>query len=306
MASDKGTSYAAPLSGLMIDKNYFHFSITSKAIGSAVCIDGIDGSLIQNNLRIDDQKNTHIEIYWNEDKLVFKGTIAPHQSLKKKISPLRSEIILCYKIKQILLRNNITVKKGVVFIHDKKTSQLLDANSQMIQTHLSKPLLSILIPLMKQSDNLIADSLYLKILHLFNPRCRHWQDGAAVIPNLINQYYGVNLNNAVVMDGSGLSRHNRIQPITMWYLLNKLIQHNTLLELLPAPQEQNTTLASRLIPLSLKAKTGSMTNINGLAGFYLPQNSLPQAFFLMMSNFIAPIKDINEQQKLFLQRYLAD
>jgi D-alanyl-D-alanine carboxypeptidase len=79
-----------------------------------------------------------------------------------------------------------------------------------------------------------------------------------------------------------------------------------LLELLPAPQEQNTTLASRLIPLSLKAKTGSMTNINGLAGFYLPQNSLPQAFFLMMSNFIAPIKDINEQQKLFLQRYLAD
>jgi len=303
MESDKGTAYASPLSGLIVDKNYFHFSIITKNLGSKVIIEGIDHDMVENNLHVNG-KHTKLDIYWKNNKIVFNGTVAPHQVLNKKISPYLSETILRHKLKQVLKQNNIIVKKEIIFTKDRKISETIGSESHLIQTHKSEPILTMLVPLLKQSDNLIADSLYLKIAHLLNLDCHHWQEGGEVIKYIMQQYYNISLNDAVITDGSGLSRHNRIQPIVLWSLLNKFIQYKDLLELLPESQEKDTTLERRLVSVSLKAKTGSMSSINGLAGCYLSRNRRPEVFFLMISNFIAPVGDIYKEQELLLQHVI--
>ena len=138
-----------------------------------------------------------------------------------------------------------------------------------------RPLTAVLQPMMKQSDNLCAESVFYQM-------GRSRKQVAAAIDNVINRAFVVSSPNAVpkelsstVADGSGLSLYNYQTPETFTRLLTYAATRpdsilNPLLAALPIAAVDGT-LKSRMAATpaaqNVRAKTGSVTAISTLVGY---------------------------------------
>lgn len=104
----------------------------------------------------------------------------------------------------------------------------------------------------------------------------YWSDNyvSQQIFNKLNYEIGVSLNslyrefNVVIDDGCGLSRKNRISSYFLAYLLSKLDDYNIIHYLIyTLPGYNQGTLEKRNLPLTIKAKTGTLNDVSSLAGF---------------------------------------
>jgi D-alanyl-D-alanine carboxypeptidase/D-alanyl-D-alanine-endopeptidase (penicillin-binding protein 4) len=174
-----------------------------------------------------------------------------------------------------------------------KMAQSCQKLQKLLQPITQSPLGVILPPALKRSDNLVFDCIYLKIIHKEKPQTiNEWQDGDKVFKSLIKTHFNVEMNNALFVDGSGLSRYNRIQPRQLFKLLQKGYGVKEFIDALPSPGEENSTLRGRVLPKSIKAKTGIMSGISCLCGYNVDDIS-PQVFVIAAHNFAPPISEIN-------------
>ncbi|WP_243690666.1 D-alanyl-D-alanine carboxypeptidase, partial [Cronobacter sakazakii] len=70
------------------------------------------------------------------------------------------------------------------------------------------PLHDLLRVMLKKSDNMIADTVFRTIGRNFYGVPGTWRAGADAVRQILRQKAGVDLGNTIVVDGSGLSRHN--------------------------------------------------------------------------------------------------
>lgn len=85
------------------------------------------------------------------------------------------------------------------------------AGTVLAQTQ-SAPLHDLLTVMLKKSDNMIADTVFRTIGHERFSVPGTWRAGADAVHQVLRQKAGVDLGNSIVVDGSGLSRHNLISP----------------------------------------------------------------------------------------------
>jgi D-alanyl-D-alanine carboxypeptidase/D-alanyl-D-alanine-endopeptidase (penicillin-binding protein 4) len=110
------------------------------------------------------------------------------------------------------------------------------------------------------------------------------------------------MDKALFVDGSGLSRYNRIQPRQLFKLLQKAYVVKEFVVALACTGEENTTLKNRTtLPSGIRAKTGTMCGINCLCGYNV-SDSTPQAFVIGGHNFAPPLSDIHP----ILDGFIAD
>ena len=111
---------------------------------------------------------------------------------------------------------------------------------------------------------------------------------------MANMPLGIQFKNAILADGSGLSRHNLISAKTMMEILQYIADNNSqlhLIEMLPIAAKDGTLIGRKSLRDAgldgvVKAKTGALSGVYNLAGFIQKPNGQYIAFVQFISGYV--------------------
>ena len=300
MIDDIGTDYATPVSAINIDKNLVTLKIFPKKMGELAAIKSDVRYKIKSDVITNDEK-TSVKLTWVDGIIHAKGNINSMDALLElKISPRNHDEYVLRKVKLILSSLDITGKIKVI-----KNKEFSYRQSKSINKIKSSSLAETIKFALKISDNLVFDSIYLSIVNSYaDEEIKDWEQGSNIIQNLIKKHFGIDTGSALFVDGSGLSRYNRIQPKTLLFLLKTGFDIPEFVDALAMPGEEDSTLKNRTqLASKIKAKTGNMSGISCLCGYNLAMHN-PKAFVFMANSFAPPSKDLFELMDNFVSRNL--
>lgn len=194
----------------------------------------------------------------------------------------------------LLSELNIQVK-GKVRVGSAPQKQL-----KLVAQHQSKPLPDLLDKMLKESDNLIADTLTKTLGAKFFVQPGSFSNGTEAIKQIIFAKTGVDIRQARLEDGSGLSRNNRISAAKMAELLRYIWKNDKTLNLItnmPKSGESGTlqyrqSMRSAPIKGQLIAKSGSLYGTHNMAGYGLDKQGKPNTIFVQfVSDYFPEEKD---------------
>ncbi|MGF1757850.1 serine-type D-Ala-D-Ala carboxypeptidase [Photobacterium sagamiensis] len=167
------------------------------------------------------------------------------------------------------------------------------ARGKRIARHTSEPLNILIDTMVKESDNLIADNLTKTLGHRYFNQPGTFNNGIAAIKAILNDKAGIDLRQAVLVDGSGLSRNNRLTATQMMEVVTYLYQHDKqlgLLTTLPVSGQSGTLRYRQSIrhqPLkgNIAAKSGSLYGTYNLAGIMTTKSGKKLLFVQMVANY---------------------
>lgn len=159
-----------------------------------------------------------------------------------------------------------------------------DALMLCVRSHQLK---EILIPMLKESDNLYAESVFYHIAASQGARPAKASHARQLVKKELSKA-GVTGVPYKIADGSGLSLYNYVTPELMVKLLCYAYRHtNIFMQLYPALPiaGQDGTLKKRMMNTSangkVKAKTGTVTGVSSLAGYLTSANGHVLAFCIL-------------------------
>jgi serine-type D-Ala-D-Ala carboxypeptidase/endopeptidase (penicillin-binding protein 4) len=178
-----------------------------------------------------------------------------------------------------------------------------------VAQHQSAKLSEIVKHMLKVSDSSIAETL-LRMTALGAGRQATFEDGTAVIREVLSQKYGVSLDNFEMYDGSGMSHSTRIPARTLADILDLTVDpryRQTLkyiTEGLPVAGEAGSTLApefgrfdtadSQCAVGKVQAKTGTVTGAIALSGMTQAPDGRWKIFSFVENGSTAGTSDIRD------------
>ncbi len=290
-----GVCYSAPSSALSIDENCVQASITTHNDGSTkVFVPSHQPISFTSNARSvsrEEQESSFcdLELTTQGNHYQLSGClIKRNKPLPLKFAIQNTQDFTQQTIRKILAQHNITLTGNIRF-----GTPSIQYQQQILARHNSKPLMQLLDHMLKKSDNHYADNLTKMLGHLTYQQPGSFSNGTAAIKDILLKQADIDLSNAVFVDGSGLSRNNRMTANQMKNIL-QFIYHNDsrlgLIELLPIAGIDGTLLyrnSMRKDPIknSIKSKSGSLFGSYNMAGFAGLQNKKPQLFVQFIADY---------------------
>ncbi|MEH6451977.1 MAG: D-alanyl-D-alanine carboxypeptidase/D-alanyl-D-alanine-endopeptidase [Psychromonas sp.] len=162
---------------------------------------------------------------------------------------------------------------------------------EVLVLHHSPKLDELLQIMMKKSDNLIADSLFKTVGASYFNNSGNFRNGAKAVKNILEKQ-GIDLQNAYIADGSGLSRHNLMSADLFMSVLNYVYKNDDKLNLLSTfavagvdgTMKYHRGLRGDLLKGKVIAKTGSMKGVANLLGVVESKQG-PRLFVLMLNGY---------------------
>ena len=208
MLSDCKYSYGASVAPLILDENRLHVTVNPSYRAGTPALVEVDNQnttlFLDNQVKTTPQtKGCGIDFNMNDDNhLLVRGCVGVGQWAIQQCLPIRNP--LSYAQAQVRGRlANMGIKlEGQVMLGKAPPASLL------LSSHSSKPITQLMADTLKPSDNLYADSLFLHAAAKLNGSPLNWDQAQPVVKNFLQQQTGINLQNAILIDGSGLSRHD--------------------------------------------------------------------------------------------------
>jgi len=179
-------------------------------------------------------------------------------------------------------------KKYNIHVDGEVDIGLAEEDYTTIAIHHSKPLHDLVNKMLKKSDNVIAGSL-LKKLGEFDSRSQGtWLNGSNAVKKILSKKAKVNTKGLEIVDGSGLSRDNKVKPSQVAQVLDFAFHdYNTSYEFiggLPIAGKDGT-LKNRLKNAShkVRAKTGTISGVVSLAGYVVTKNGENFSFVIIIN-----------------------
>ncbi|MCC8461865.1 MAG: D-alanyl-D-alanine carboxypeptidase/D-alanyl-D-alanine-endopeptidase [Rickettsia endosymbiont of Ecitomorpha arachnoides] len=261
MIDDIGRNYSPPVSSINIDKNLVSIKVTPNKINKFAKISADLDYDIRSNVTTNDQPSS-IKLLWDGEVINATGNINIKDApIELKLAPRNHDEYVVKKIKTIL---------KILIVH--RAYQINNGFKLAGQIE-SLPLKEIIKPAMKSSDNLVLDSIYLTVINYSSTQeITDWAEGSDIIKQLIKQHFGIDAKDSLFVDGSGLSRYNRVQPIILFALLKKGYAIPEFISALPKTGEEDLTLKNHCkLSNNIIAKTGGMSGVSCLCGYNLKQ-----------------------------------
>lgn len=218
------------------------------------------------------------------------GAIAPNAApVVRNVSVPNPTLYFVTAAKAALAGNGIDIRGGAVDIDD--LSQPVDRSVAVpIADFTSPPLRSLAGVMMKLSQNLFAESL----LKTMGGTAGTAAAGLDRVRESLASW-GIDADDLVMVDGSGLSRYNLITPDAQLAVLTRVYGDTALrapfVDALPLAGATGT-LEYRMrgtgAEKNARAKTGSFSNARGLAGFVTTVDGETLAFSILVNNYNAP------------------
>ncbi|APU14953.1 MULTISPECIES: D-alanyl-D-alanine carboxypeptidase/D-alanyl-D-alanine-endopeptidase [Actinoalloteichus] len=184
----------------------------------------------------------------------------------------------------------------------------------VLAEHASMPLIELMVPFMKLSNNGHAEVL-VKAMGREHGDAGTWQAGRAVLAESLDALGGPDSSEYRMVDGSGLSRMDMVTAGQLAELL-VAVQDEPWFDAwhasLPIAGESDRmvggTLRNRLggteAQGNVHAKTGSLTGVTGLSGYVTAASGEELVFSVVVNNYLsASPKDVEDAVALRLARY---
>jgi D-alanyl-D-alanine carboxypeptidase/D-alanyl-D-alanine-endopeptidase (penicillin-binding protein 4) len=282
-------SYGAPIAPLALDENRLLVTINpSHQVGQPALIEYPYPNAVHLNNQVKTSakaKGCGIDVNMDHDNnLRVSGCIGVGQWAEQAKIAIQNPFqytqeVIKQQLNQLQIRLDGQVVLGSV-----------PAGSLLIATHDSKPISYLLADTLKPSDNLYADSLFLHAAAKIHGAPLNWQQAQPVVKNFLQQQTGINLQNAVLTDGSGLSRQDLLTPQQTVGLLQFLHERFPLsyeyIAALPIAGRDGTLQRRLRLPSQqgfVRAKTGTMAGIIGLSGYLYTANAHTLAFAIFIN-----------------------
>lgn len=173
----------------------------------------------------------------------------------------------------------------------------------VLVSHQSPLLDELLRIMMKESDNLIADSLFKTLGGAYFQRAGNFRNGAQAV-KLILKEHGINLENAYLADGSGLSRHNLMSAELLMAVLTYVYNNDPQLKLLSSfsvagvdgTLKHYRAMRGELFTGKVRAKTGSMKGVANLLGVVNSKQG-DRLFVLILNAYNLPAGTVDGGQE---------
>jgi len=291
MNEDLAYSYGAPLAPVMIDANRMVATVNpaDKAGELAVVeVDDDSSSIVVNNQVKTKERGARCGVDFALDQtnhLTVRGCVAVGQWAVQQKMAIRNPLLYAQGlIKQQLIKENIVLEGNVLL-------GKAPAGSMLLATDSSKPISQIMADTLKPSDNLFADSLFLHAADKLHGSPVNWGEAQPLIKKFLQQQTGIELQQAVLTDGSGLSRYDLLTPNQTVGLLRFLYDRFPLsyeyIAALPISGRDGTLQRRFKKPDQqdlVRAKTGTMTGVVSLSGYLYTANAHTLAFAMFINN----------------------
>ncbi|GLS82636.1 D-alanyl-D-alanine carboxypeptidase [Paraferrimonas haliotis] len=284
---DLGICFAAPISGYILDRNCISAQLTSFGNETRVSHPSFLPISVSTDASYQAQPHDfcdlHIESFPGNRFNVI-GCLTQRNRLNLEIALSDPRDFVNQTIERLLKDAGISLSTPISY--SKQASY-----GRVLAQHQSAPLHELMVTMLTDSDNLIADTTFKQMgSHYFAHQGSFTSGSVAVIQTLTG--LGIDMSDAVIVDGSGLSRYNLISAQQLLQTL-QLIQANpkfTELTQALAIAGESGTLRRKTgfgqAPLKQRvvAKTGTMRGVNGLAGYTLNTEGKPAYAFVYLQN----------------------
>jgi serine-type D-Ala-D-Ala carboxypeptidase/endopeptidase (penicillin-binding protein 4) len=194
------------------------------------------------------------------------------------------------------LFHNILKEMGITIQNEVKQADT-PLHAIVLATHLSQPLRTLAAFMMKESDNLYANSFFKKVGARFLGVPGTWLKGAQAMRFFLQKKAGLDTTDFVIVDGSGESRYNLVSPHQIVQFLNWAhLQFSFVPEWIASFPIAGIdgSLRNRMTDASVRgkvrAKPGTMTGITALAGFAQSLDGEILIFSILTNGFVQPVK----------------
>lgn len=290
MKQDQRYSYGAPVGPVVLDENRLMVTINpAHAPGLKAIVEYPDPS---HTLILDNQTKTApsgsrcgVGVSLSpENHLVARGCVGVGQWSMIQKMPILNPL----KYTQGVVRSGLG-QEGIQLEGQVRLGQA-PRNTLLIASHASKPIHQLMADTLKPSDNLYADSLFLHAAEKLHGAPVNWAQAQGVVKNFLQNQTGVNLQQASLTDGSGLSRQDLLTPAQTIGLLRFLHERFPLsyeyIAALPVSGRDGTLQRRFRKPTQkgmIRAKTGTMTGVMSLSGYLYTANAHTLAFAIFVN-----------------------
>lgn len=291
MTEDLAYSYGAPLGPVVIDANRMTATVNPAdrpGQAAVVEVDDNSGTIIANNQvkTRDSIKGCGVDFAMDKDNhLNVRGCVAVGQWAVQQKMAIRNPMLYAEGlVRQQLKKENISLEGDVALGKAPVGTMLLASDD-------SKPVAQLMADTLKPSDNLYADSLFLHAAARLHGSPVNWSEAQNLIKNFLRQQTGIELNQAALIDGSGLSRYDLLTPAQTVGLLRFLYERFPLsyeyIAALPVSGRDGTLQKRFKKPEQqdlVRAKTGTMTGVVSLSGYLYTANAHTLGFAIYINN----------------------
>ncbi|MCC7175734.1 MAG: D-alanyl-D-alanine carboxypeptidase/D-alanyl-D-alanine-endopeptidase [Bryobacterales bacterium] len=298
--------YGAPVSALTLNENRLALGIhpSSRAGGPAQLrlSPPLEYFVIENRVRTAAAGETRIQLerMQGSRQLRVWGTVAARSPTSRFIAVEDPAEYAATALYEALARRGVTIGGKPVarhrFVNEMESQARPGAAAGVQLARLASPPLSEILEITsKESLNLHAE-LVLREVGRVRRTTGSRQAALEELRAFLGEV-GVPKDECSLVDGSGLSMLDSVAPRALTRLLAYMHAsplREEWLKLLPLAGKEGT-LEHRLEkapPGSIRAKSGSMTRVNGLAGYATGKQGSTLAFAVLVNNYTAPAAEI--------------
>jgi D-alanyl-D-alanine carboxypeptidase/D-alanyl-D-alanine-endopeptidase (penicillin-binding protein 4) len=233
--------------------------------------------------------STSVDYLTRRDAVVVQGTIGAGRTDTTRLAVTEPARFAARAIEVALRARGVSIDRETRVLRDSaqaaRLRQRLDVEFRRIATFTSPPLTDIVAGILRPSQNWMAEML-LKTLGGERRGSGSWRTGLEVEREYLNDVAHIDSTHYFLRDGSGLSPQNLLAPDGIVMLLDHARRQpwgQAYREALPEPGLPGGTLETRLLPLRgrLRAKTGSITNVNTISGYIITEDGHDLSFSIM-------------------------
>ncbi len=294
---DKHWYYSAPISSIIINQNSQGVNLTPNQQLYKNATTSLEASPFKDYLSLksnvstvnqaEAKKHCQLEVSVDNENNISLNGCWPMSSRSKymRIALQNPERMAQQLIKSELKKAEITFSGQ--FINGKVPS-----TANIIAQRKSEPLKTLLITLMKDSNNVYAECLTKTLANKMTQK-GSFQEGVNAMEKILSEKAEIDFDQLMLLDGSGQSRYNLITPHQFTRLLTVVYNSpdikNYYISALPV-SGKNGTLKNRLNSFDLQnhvqAKTGSLKGATTLSGYITTKRKHKLVFSILMNNLV--------------------
>jgi D-alanyl-D-alanine carboxypeptidase/D-alanyl-D-alanine-endopeptidase (penicillin-binding protein 4) len=293
---DLPDDYAAGVSALQFNENSIGVTIApGPAVGDSAAVSIApphSGTVLDTGIvTVAADAPSHVEVRRlpGSARLVLRGEVPLGSAAgTREVSVDNPTLFFVSALRAALIARGIDVRGPAVDVDDTR-DQPSPGDGSIVGMYQSAPLSTLALRLMKESQNLYAETL-LKTLGAVSGTATFAGGRAAVQRTL--QSWGVAPGELIDRDGSGLSRYDFVTPAALVTILTHIARDERLRGAFDATLPiagRDGTLQNRMKGTAAegnaRAKTGSMTGIRALSGYVTTSDGEPLVWSIIANNF---------------------
>lgn len=321
--SDISYAYAAQIGALVFNENTVDLTVRGRRVGQPADITWAPFNTnyveVVNRSRTVSYRSTEDEEYqrlMGTNTIHVQTQVHPNGVESESITVANPTLFFAHVLRQVLLQKGISVGGRAADLDETATTVRYDTPAvRQVASYTSPPLAEITKTLSYESQNLYAEQLLRTLAAEAPPtETKDLPPGSSELGvKAVRETLGaakVDTSRIQLVDGSGLSRQNLMQPRALVHLLKYMWLHpdadvsSAFYNSLPKGG-QDGTLKYRFQGAApgnanVRAKTGTLSNTSSLSGYVNSEAGTPIAFSIFCNHHLADGSQVRSAQDIIV------